>query len=88
MQNAAGKQALDYTLVQERHQGYQIEWAVRPSQSSLGKWIGSFHAFKEGETSIATWIANLYNDPASAQRNTIQVAKAQVDEKIAAKGPH
>jgi len=88
MQNAAGKKDLDYTLVDEKHQGYQVKWAVRPSWSSPGKWIGSFNASKEGETSIAAWIANLYNDPVSAEKNTIQVAKTTIDGKVAAKDPH
>ena len=80
MQNEAGKKELEFTLLGEKHEGYMIEWATHPSQSDPGKWMGSFHAFKEGCPTIRMAIGNLYDNPAAAQNEAIRAAKRAVDE--------
>jgi len=86
MENGSGKREIEFTLLDEKHHGYLVEWAVRPSTGSPGKWMGDFHAFKEGEPALRVSIANLYDNPAEARANTIRIAKAQVEEAVAAKG--
>jgi len=86
MENEAGKGVTEFTLIDEKPHGYFVEWAIRPSTSSPGKWMGAFHASKEGEPALRESIANQYDNPAEAQANTIRIAKARVEEVVAAKG--
>jgi len=86
MENGADKQVIEFTLLDEKPQGYFVEWAIRPSTSSPGKWMGSFQAHKEGEPALRESIANQYDNPAEAQANTIRIARARVEEVAAAKG--
>jgi len=86
MENDANKKVIEFTLLDEKPHGYFVEWAIRPSTGNPGKWMGSFQAHKEGEPALRESIANQYNDPAEAQANTIRIARARVEEVVAAKG--
>jgi len=85
MDNGANKDELEFTLLGDKHKGWLVEWAIVPSRSEPGNWMGHFHAFKEGFPTIRRSIADLYDNPATAQNETIRFAKQAVDEATADK---
>jgi hypothetical protein len=82
MHNHAGKKTLDYTSLLDDYRGYIIAWAVNPSMSEPGRWMGHYHARKDGAATLAASIANLQDSPEAAEANTIRLAKAAVDNAL------
>jgi hypothetical protein len=85
MQNSIDQRDLTYTLLGAKHEGYTIEWAINPSKSEPGKWLGHYVAHKVGESTLRASIVNTYDNPADAQNETIRIAKAMADKAIAEK---
>ncbi|MEH6434317.1 hypothetical protein [Massilia sp. DD77] len=85
MRNDPDKQHLDYTMLLEPYEGYTVEWATSRSRSEQGKWMGHFRAYKDETPTIFGSVANLQNSEADAQNKAVEIAKAKVDEAVAAK---
>lgn len=86
MRNNAEKKMLDYTSLIDHYRGYIIAWAVNPSLSEPGRWMGHYHARKDGAATLVASIANLQESPEAAEANTIRLAKAAVDLALSDQG--
>jgi len=86
MQNRADADALEFTMLDEEYLGYRIEWATTPSQDHPTKWLGHFHAFKDGHPTVRGSLANPQNSAADANARIIRVARARVDETVLRQG--
>ncbi|MBD8725745.1 hypothetical protein IFT43_20485 [Oxalobacteraceae sp. CFBP 13708] len=85
MRNNEYKQNIDYTQIFEKYEDYIIEWAISRSQSEPGRWLGHFRAYKDDTPTIFGSVINLQDSEADAQNTAVRIAKAKIDEAIAAK---
>jgi len=80
MENLTGTNDLVFTSLDEQYRGYRIEWATITSQNQPTKWLGHFHATKEGEHTIRGSLVNPQHSSADALERIILVAKARIDK--------
>jgi hypothetical protein len=83
MRNDAYPKTLNFTELHDRYRDYIIEWAVSPSTSEPGRWMGHFRARKDNTKTLSGSIGDLQNSEHAAQEEAIDVAKFFVDEAIA-----
>ena len=86
MHNNEYKQNIDYTQLMEKYQGYIIEWAITPSQSEPGKWMGHFRVYKDDTPTISASVINLQYTEVDARNTAVRIAKAKIDEVTTGKG--
>jgi hypothetical protein len=82
MENLTGANDLVFTQLDERYRGYRIEWATITSQNQPTKWLGHFHAIKEGEHTIRGSLVNPQHSAADALERIILVVKQRIDEAV------
>jgi len=82
MQNRTDTDIMEFTMLDETYLGYTIEWATTPSQNQPTKWLGHFHAFKEGERTVRGSLVNPQHSAADAYLSVIRIAKARIDAAV------
>lgn len=87
MQNRADTDIMEFTMLDKPYLGYMIEWATTPSQNHPAKWLGHFHAFKEGERTVRGSLVNPQSSAAHAYLSVIRLANARIDAAVLRQSP-
>ena len=80
MENPTGANDLVFTSLDERYRGYRIEWATITSQNQPTKWLGHFHASKDGRHTIRGSLVNPQHNAADAFERVVLIAKERIDK--------
>jgi len=75
---------LHYIQEADHYEGYMIECAASRSKAEAGKWMGHFRARKEDMPTLRGSIANLQDTENSAREKAADIARAKIDEAVAA----
>jgi len=87
MQNRADTNIMEFTMLDETYLGYLIEWATTPSQNDPAKWLGHFHAVKEGERTVRGSLVNPQRSAADAYTSVLRIAKVRIDAAVLRPAP-
>jgi hypothetical protein len=77
---------INFTEVHDLHHGYIIEWAVTPSDSEPGRWVGHFRARKDGAKTLTGSIGAIQGTEHDAEAEAIDAAKFFVEEAVSESG--
>lgn len=83
MGNDSYPKKVDYTALDEKYEGYTVEYASSRSDADPDKWKGHFIASKDGSPTLSASVVNLLSSETDAQNQAIDIAKARIDEVIA-----